>query len=80
MGLKTEKSSIRVSMRDFCHEASPFLQILTWSRYMPISSHALLKNRHSKAGIYFTKLFSTRIYFCFSQVSLRNFIVSCLMA
>ena len=33
MGLKTEKSSMRVSMRDFCHEASPFLRVLTWSRY-----------------------------------------------
>ena len=31
MGLKTEKSSMRVSMRDFCHEASPFLRVLTHS-------------------------------------------------
>ena len=38
MGLKTEKSSIRVSMRDFCHEASPFLRVLTWSRYRVMHS------------------------------------------
>ena len=37
MGLKTEKSSIRVSMRDFCHEASPFLRVL--ARGLDIDVH-----------------------------------------
>ena len=78
MGLKTEKSSIRVSMRDFCHEASPFLRVLTWSRYRVTHSLKtdilkqvfILRNSfNSHLLLFFTSFFAELYCFLLNEVT-----------